>query len=202
MFCSFSWAADLKIRSNIEETAIFISPNAKIKANQIGLTPKQGTKDEDNFFKQSLDSLSSYTVNKSFILELRKDGFEPYRILIPYVKGNDIVIDVNLTRSSNLEMLKEIDAITNKLFNAQRLIRAKNYDDAITFLTKIDGEYPGLSVVKELIGASWYMKKDYKRSYGFYRQAFYANAENKDAQKMLLYLEKSMGIKPLRGEKQ
>ncbi|MGB0454830.1 MAG: hypothetical protein ACPGJV_14065, partial [Bacteriovoracaceae bacterium] len=90
---------------------------------------------------------------------------------------------------------REIDKHVAKLFEAQRLLRAQNVDDAISLLKKVQEDQPFLSIVPEFLGSAYYLKKDNRRSLDFYKQAFRVNPENQDAFVMKNYLEKALGVR-------
>jgi tetratricopeptide (TPR) repeat protein len=81
----------------------------------------------------------------------------------------------------------------NDIFESQRLMRAQQYDEAITLLKIVEQEQPKISIVPELIGSAFYLKKNQKASLTWYEKAYRMNPENKDAYTMKGYLKKALG---------
>jgi tetratricopeptide (TPR) repeat protein len=180
-------AKDLVVNSFPDKAEIRLSsPSGGTIAQKAGETP----------FKISLaEVLRSYANgNNVFVLEVVKEGYETYRIIIPEFLKSDLTIDVVLTQKNDLEFLKRVDKGMNLLFEAQRMIRSRNYQGAQSKIAEVEQLIPKLSITKELEASAYYLQNDFKRALDYYQQAFAANGENLDAYKMIVYLEKAMGL--------
>jgi len=187
---SSSLAKDLVVNSTPDKADVRITSLNGTDVKKAGETP----------FKIPLSEASATYANGAdvFIVEVFKDGYETYRLVIPEFLKADLTLDVILTQRADLETLKKVDKSMADLFEAQRMIRSKNYLGALKKIDEVDKLMPKLSVTKELQAATYYLQNDYKKAFDYYQQAFAANTENLDAYKMILYLEKAMGIKKAR----
>ncbi|MDA8792399.1 hypothetical protein N9N67_04090 [Bacteriovoracaceae bacterium] len=177
-------AASIQIDSNPIEAKIFVSPDGK-REIELGKTP----------YKQDLDDLIDNHVKKmSFILVIRKEGHEPYRIFMTKTGKVDIKLNANLEISRSIQNYKKQDKLIAELFDAQRLIRGRSFNEAISKLTKLEKDYSNMSIVYELKATTYYLMKNIENALAYYRKAFSINSENTDAYKMKEYLEKSLNL--------
>lgn len=190
---SFAHANDLVISTTPDNAEIRIKRLTEPTARKAGQSP----------FKMSLSQLLSNYANGSdmFMIEVIKEGHETYRAVLPAFVKSDLNMQVILQPRADWEEYKKIDKAIAELFEAQRMIRSKNYDGATKKIEEVEKNYPHLSVTKELKASSYYLRNDYKKALDYFQQAYYANTENLDAYKMMVYLEKAMGVKKASGEK-
>ena len=181
---------EFRIRSNPEQADIYVKNTNTGNRIKIGKTPLAMPLSElvSNFAKADV-----------FILELGKDGFEPYRILITKMGSNDIDLLVNLKISKNIKKIKDTDYLISQLFETQRQIRAKDYSGALKKLDKLEEKFPHYSIVYELKASAYYLDKQFKRALNYYRKAFSVNSDNRDAYIMKIYLEKKFKLTPAKG---
>lgn len=186
MFFSFAAPAnELKIDTSPEGAEIFVKKNPDDEPVKIGNSPYSGKVE---------DVRQKFNLGQTFFLELRKEGHEPYHILLAPISKSKIELSFKLKISRDIELTKKFDSIANQLFEAQRLTRDKNFENALKILDEIEKEEKYLSITNEMKGGIYYLKKDFNTALSYYRKAFSINAENKDAYSMKLYLEKSLGI--------
>lgn len=185
MISAHSWGQTIEIKSNPEEAEIFIISDSSVAPSKVGKTP----------FKTSLkDLVNEYVKKNTFIIEIRKEGFEPYRVLFPKATSVDIELSVNMDVNEDIKKIKKHDLLMNELFDVQKLIRGKNFPDALAKLDTLEKDYKDFSVIAELKGTAYYMMEDVEKALSFYRRAFALNSDNIDAYKMKVYLEKKLGI--------
>jgi tetratricopeptide (TPR) repeat protein len=185
LFISSAFAANIEIVSQPAEAEIFIYENADSKPNLLGKTP----------FKQDLQTLIDTYVKKStFIIQLKKDGYNSYNVLFTKTTSVDINLSVNMVVSDNIKNIKKHDMLMQELFTVQKLIRGRNISDALKKLDDLEKKYKGFSIVAELKATAYYMNKDIENALTYYRKAFALNSENIDAYKMKVYLEKKLGV--------
>ena len=186
LLISSAFAKEITVNSTPTKADVKISPLSGGNGRKAGETP----------YKISLSEASTTYANGSdiFIVEVLKEGYETYRILIPNFLKAAINLDVVLEQKTDLETIKKIDKGMADLFEAQRMIRSSNYEGAIQKITEVEKALPKLSVTKELQAAAYYMQNDYKKALDYYQQAFATNTDNLDAYKMVLYLEKAMSV--------
>lgn len=178
-------ANKITINSDPPETEVFVRELGSSNYKKLGKAP----------LDTSFDELKTYFVNTSvFLIEVRKNGFLPYRVTVNDLAKADLSILVNLEPREDFLKYQQIDQNIATLFEAQRLLRAKQYEEAISMLRKVSESEPYLSIVPELIGSAYYLKKENRKSLDFYKRAYRINPENKDAFVMKNYLEKALGV--------
>ncbi len=179
------WAEKIEIKSNPEEAEIFIMTDDAANPQKIGKTP----------FSQDLKELiQTYVKKNTFVFELRKDGYEPYRVLFTKTSNLDVELAVNLEVSREIKTIKKHDLLMVELFDVQKLIRSKNFADALNRLNNLEKDYPHFSIIAELKATTYYMMKDVEKALSYYRKSFALNSDNVDSYKMKVYLEKKLGI--------
>lgn len=182
---TYVWAEKIEIKSNPEEAEIFIISDEGGEPQKIGKTP----------FKQDLKELiQTYVKKNNFVFEIRKDGYEPYRVLFTKTSNLDVELAVNLEVSRDIKTIKKHDLLMVELFDVQKLIRGKNFPDALNKLNLLEKDYPHFSIIAELKATTYYMMKDVEKALSYYRKSFALNSDNVDAYKMKVYLEKKLGI--------
>ncbi len=185
MMLPMAWAEKIEIKSNPEEAEIFVLSDEASPAQKIGKTP----------FKQDLKELiQTYVKKNNFIIELRKDGYDPYRILFTKTSNLDVELAVNMEVSKEIKTIKKHDMLMVELFDVQKLIRGKNFTDAMNKLNLLEKDYPHFSIIAELKATTYYMMKDVEKALSYYRKSFALNSDNVDSYKMKVYLEKKLGI--------
>ncbi len=182
---SVTLSEEISITSNPERAIISVKNAQTGQEVSIGKTP----------YKGNLETIVANVASGSvFMLELKKNGFEPYRILITKTGSSDIAINVNMDVSRSMKMTQDFDLLMNELFDAQRMIRLKDYASSMEKLNVLIKKFPHFSIVYELKGSVFYLMKEFKRSLTFYRKAFATNSKNRDAYRMKIYLEKKFKL--------
>ncbi len=184
-FISYAGAEEIAITSNPEEVNIFVKNAQTGQELNIGKTP----------YKGDVEALTANVANGSvFMIELRKDGFETYRILVTKAGKSDIAVNVNMEVSKDMSMTQDFDLLTGDLFDVQRMVRTKDYQSALKKIEMLEKKFPHFSVVYEMKASVFYLMKEFKRSLTFYRKAFATNPKNRDAYRMKIYLEKKFKV--------
>lgn len=142
----------------------------------------------------SKEVFSQSGADKTFMLKISKDGFDPYRVMMVKNPGVEYKMEVLLETSKEIKTVKEHDMLMSDLFKAQRLIRSNNTADALSMLRKLEKEHKDFSIISELKGIAYYMRKDLNNALSMFREAFSKNSKNIDAYKMKTYLEKRLGL--------
>lgn len=178
-------ANKFNVKSDPSESFVYVRDLGSTDYKKLGKTPLETTFDE----------LKTYFLSSSvFMLEVRKEGYQPYRVIVNDLAKADMDMLLNLQPEEDFLKYQQIDKSVSNLFEAQRLMRAKQYDEAITLLKKISEDEPFLSIVPEFLGSAYYLKKDNRKSLDFYKKAYRLNTANKDAFVMKNYLEKALGV--------
>ena len=184
LFSPLALAGKITIKSQPDAADIFIIDGTS-KPVPLGKTP----------FESDLeDIIRNYVKSSSFVLELKKDGHDPYRVLVAKTANVDMALTATLELSQAITNIKEHDFLMNELFDVQKLIRARNFTDAINKLEDLEKKNPRLSIIPELRATAMYLNKDVEGALSYYRKAFSVNPDNADAYRMKIYLEKKLGV--------
>ena len=132
--------------------------------------------------------------SSSFVIELKKPGHNTYRVLLAKTADVDMELTANLELDQAISNIKEHDLLMNQLFDIQKLVRGRNFRDAVMKLDDLEKKHPGLSIIPELKATAYYMNKEVENALSYYRKAFALNPDNADAYRMKVYLEKKLGI--------
>lgn len=177
----------LRINTIPKEAEIFVfssnEPNAQ--PIKLGRTPYAADLDE---------IVSKFSGVKTLALEIKKEGFNDEKILLSATGNYDVDVNVKMDVYRKIKTIKEHDILMQELFKVQKLIRARNFNDAIKKLTELEKKHKDFSIIAELKAIAYYMSKDIDQALSYFRHAFALNPDNVDAYKMKVYLEKKLGI--------
>lgn len=176
-------ASKLVIKSQPEGAEIFVLSSGK--PVRLGATPYEADLGE---------VMNTYVKANSFVVELKKAGHNPYRLMVAKTEDVDLELTANLELNETVSNIKEHDLLMNQLFDVQKLVRGKNFKDALTKLDELEKKHPALSIIPELKATAYYMNKEVENALSLYRKAFALNPDNHDAYRMKVYLEKKLGV--------
>lgn len=180
------FAGDVDLTSTPEKAEIWIKKTPDDRGTKIGETPFKSTTQE--LFTQAGDG-------KTAIVELVHEGYLPYRFLaIGSSEDADLNLKVTLEVTPEVKAIKKHDSLMAELFKVQKMVRSKNYGDALSRLDALSKDHPHFSIIPELKGITHYMNKDMEKALSMFRMAFSLNPDNADAYKMKVFLEKRLGI--------
>lgn len=189
MYEGIVFGADLNIKTEPDKASVYIRETSSSKRSKLGESP----------LKVSLaDIFANYSKDRTFVVEIEKNGHKNYNMLVSIYNKADINFEVKLEVDHDVDLTKKFDFIIAQLFEAQRLLRDKNYDSAVETLVTLSKKHGNLSTVYEMLGSAYYLKKDFQNALSSYRKAFSLNAENSDAYSMKLYLEKALGVRSVK----
>tara|TARA_B100000886_G_C20406854_1_gene485213 strand:- start:913 stop:1536 length:624 start_codon:yes stop_codon:yes gene_type:complete len=185
---------EITIKSTPSDADIFIKVLGEKEEERIGKTPLTLSAET---VKKLGDPAKSLTV-----IDVRRAGYIHEQLLINDF-GNTVV-EYNFTLEPNAiaNIIDKIDNVGEKLFEAQRLMRAGGYEESITILKELDKKFPYSSLINELIGGAYYLKKEFKTSLLHYDLAYKYNPSNVDSFKMIRFLEKELKVSRPALEKQ
>lgn len=177
-------AEQLKLKSDPPDAIVYIRDLGGAQNVKIGNTPYEGN---------LLDLAANYAKSNFFLVVIEKNGYDSQSILLSDLLKSDIELSINLNPKDDILHYRKIEKSINDIFESQRLMRAQQYDDAIVLLKSAEIEQPKISIIPELIGSAFYLKKDQKASLTWFEKAYRMNPENKDAFTMKAYLKKALG---------
>lgn len=177
---------EITIKSTPSDADIYIKVLGKNEEERIGQTPLTLTSETINKLGDPAKSLT--------VIDIRRPGYIHEQLLI-----NDFgrtVVEYNFTLEPNAiaNIIDKIDTIGEQLFEAQRLMRAGGYEESINMLKELDKKFPYSSLINELIGGAYYLKKDFKTSLLHYDLAYKYNPSNVDSFKMIRFLENELKV--------
>jgi len=114
--------ASLTLQSNPGGAEIWVAPLDGTTPKKLGITPLSTGSDE----AQKLAGTTG-----PIMVEFRKDGYLSSRSMVTDLVPADIAITAQLQRSSGLENIEALNGVVDRLFEAQRLVRAGRLDDAL-----------------------------------------------------------------------
>lgn len=177
-------AEQLKLKSDPPDATIYIRDLSGAQNVKVGNTPYEGNLQ---------DLAANYAKSNFFLVIIEKVGYESQSILLSDLLKSDIELSLNLVPKEDILHFRKLDKSINDIFEAQRLIRAEEYDDALSLLKNLENDQPKLSIIPEMIASAYYLKKQPKTSLVWYEKAYRMNPENKDSFQMKSYLKKSLG---------
>jgi len=181
---SFAYSKSLVITSVQEKVDVYVKNSETNKLVKIGVTPLKIAYSE---------VVDNYSRSDNFMLVMKKDKHSNYRVMISKLHSGKFEINANLDSYTEKGFAKEYALLINKLFDVQRLVRSKNYKDAITDLEQLEKDYPEVGAVYEMKAMTYYMAKDLNKSLSYYRKAASVFPGSKEVYTMKKYLESELG---------
>ena len=180
-----AYAEQLIIKSDPPKADLTVRNLGGTDDTQFGSTPYEG----------SLNELAAnYAKANFFIITVGKEGFISQSFVVSDTLKSDISLNISLIPKEDTLAIQKIDKSIAELFEAQRLLRSNQYDQAIALLKTTESTQGNLSVIPEMLGSAYYLKKDHKGALAWYEKAYRINPSNKDAYTMKEYLRKALGI--------
>lgn len=177
------YAENLTLTSVPSDADIVIKDPTSNVISRLGKTP----------LTRSMDEIVASASTNIFIISVEKNGYASQSLLVTEMPKSEMKLHFNLDPISLSQNNNLLDKSMSSLFEAQRLLRGQQFDEAITLLKKTEEDLNQLSIVPEMIGGAYYLKKDIKSALTWYQKAYRLNPNNKDAFNMKNYLEKALG---------
>ena len=118
-------------------------------------------------------------------VQITKAGYRPLDVLITEIGGKKIDLQANLDPAPGYTEPFVFNKSMEKVFEAQQLIRAGRYDEALKLVKDIQAAVPQLSVAYELEGGIQMIKGDKVAAADALRRAVALNPASADALGML-----------------
>lgn len=179
-------AGDISINTIPSGASVYLTKSDGSQGALLGPTP-YNAKSDDIISKLEGNSLLHLTIIKedyakqSLVLILDESGTYKFTLRLE-----------GMVKDHNVEA---IDKYSSALFDVQKMIRLKDYNNAINLLNQIEKDFPYFSTVSELKGGVYYLSRQFNSSLESYRKAVELNPKNYDAFRMKNYLEKYAGVK-------
>lgn len=188
LISGLTYGKQIEISTSPKSADVFVRNTETGKRFLVGKTP----------YTSSFSALEeSYKIKGNFAVEIQKPGYENYNIFITRLKKSKIKITTTLSLKSTdiASSINKFDNVINKLFDAQRFVRSKGYNQALDVLKTIEDDARYLSSYYEIKAGTLYLKKDFNGALANYRKAYSLNEDNLDVFSMKKYLEKTLGSK-------
>jgi hypothetical protein len=127
------------------------------------------------------------------MVEFSKEGYKTKSVLITELSSMNINLKVSLEGQSGIDDPATMNAQIEALFEAQRLVRVRRFDEAMKLISGIKRAMPTLSSSYELEGGVYYMNGRYQDALDSYRQAVKLNPKSVEAVRMRDMLAKNQG---------
>ncbi|HLE12662.1 MAG: hypothetical protein A2504_10060 [Bdellovibrionales bacterium RIFOXYD12_FULL_39_22] len=184
----------LNIDANQKEVDVFAKTAGEKEFKKVGTTP----------YKVEFNELRK-TMNLSkipMVFEIRKATYITRQFVVVDMGSADMNLYFELEESRDLEEVDRMNKLSSRLFEAQRLIRAKNYNDGTKLLAELAQEYPYASIVYELQGGLYYLKKEMQNALDAFSTALKYDPKNVVAFRMKRFLEAKLNVtRPYQEEK-
>jgi hypothetical protein len=142
-------------------------------------------------------SISANEVNPrrdGFTLEFKKEGFATQNLtVIDSVFSKNIEANITLAQEAHSSDPRKLDSSLNEVAtlvaDIQRDIQTKNYEIAMTKLTKLQVSYPNVATVYSLMGNVHFLERRMDRALVNYKKAIAINPNLFEVQKMVERIE-------------
>ncbi len=175
----------LKIESEPAGADVLVSVQGQT-AKKVGITPYVMQASEQGDRSQAMR------------LVVSKDGFGADSVLLPPSSvGRSGTVFMKLDQSKlpaacvNLEAA--LEKVSRGVADAQYQIKLKNLDQAERQLVQLVDEFQNVSVLHELLGNVYYLRKDIDKALASYRRSQAIAPNNSDTGRMIKRLEESRG---------
>ncbi len=136
-----------------------------------------------------MDRLSEMVNSGPIVVKLTKRGYQQREYIIPNLYNTTLSIDAFLYPS--ISDYRQTNGLIAKLFESQRLIKKKQFDEAIKVTDDIVKTNPNIASAYEMYGTIYFLKKDYQKSYENWIKVIELEPGNVEAQKMVELIEKT-----------
>lgn len=133
-------------------------------------------------------------------LRLTKEGHLPETLILPKsVAGSSINVHAILqaveTNRACEDQSVALRVVSDGVAKAQTLMTQRRYDEAEQGLHHLSLQYPAVSVLFDLLGNVYYLKKDLRKSFESYKQSQRIWPNNIETNRMIQKLEPIVGTR-------
>jgi tetratricopeptide (TPR) repeat protein len=176
------------------QVALHTTPTqARVYAKSLGLGKLEYIGETPLYLKGN-DLDKRYDGSGPLYLEFRKEGYRSGSTIITELSFVDLNVTMELTPESGLEDPSVMNSLIDSMFEAQRLVKVKRYEEALNKLTEIKRNAPQVSAIYELEGGIYYLQQRYQDALDSYRLAVKYNPRNGEALRMKNLIEDSFGV--------
>lgn len=177
---------NVKIHTNPSGAEVYARPVGGGELQLVGTTP---------LFIDSREMDQKFGAGAGAVyMEFHKDGFKKDSLFVTELSRVDLSINKDLKPKRDLEMQYWMNHHISEMFEVRRLVNAKRYSEALRKIRELKKESPMISKVHEMEGGVLVLKRDYRDALDAYRLATKFDPENREALKMVRYLERTYGF--------
>jgi tetratricopeptide (TPR) repeat protein len=118
-------------------------------------------------------------------ISFRKDGYETKDVVLSEVGVDDLMLSAELTPQNGLADQQTINFVIESMFECQRLVRIKRYDEALRLLERLQAMAPQVASIYELKGGVYYLTRNYRDALDNYALAVKYNPKNAETLRMV-----------------
>ena len=178
--------ANVKIHTNPSGADVYARPVGGGDMQLVGKTP---------IFIDSREMDQKFGNGAGAIyMELRKDGYKTDKLFVTEISRIDLSINKDLKPKRDLEMQYWMNHHISEMFEVRRLVNAKRYGIALQKIRELKKESPMISKVHEMEAGVLLLKRNYREALDAYRLSVKYDPENREAVKMVRYLERTYGF--------
>lgn len=175
MLSSCASSAIVHLDSSPPQAKISVKPLGTGAFKEFGETPLSLPSSQ---IEEGLNGSGPVTVTFS------KHGYREKEILLSDISQLNQSVKVNLEPLSSLEDPSLVNAQIEAIFEVQRLIRVKKFEEALKVIAKLKTEAPHLSAPYEMEGGIYFVKGQLAESLDSYRNAVRLNPKSVEAIRM------------------
>jgi tetratricopeptide (TPR) repeat protein len=165
----------VSIKSNPEKAKIYVSDFNSDEKKYLGETPYSGT---------SKDIKTMTNGSGPVFLTLEKDGYFSQRIFVTELNAAEMAVNLSLKPERAIEESFSLDEVISGLFESQRLVKSKRYEEALSLLAKLEEKAPYISIIYELRGGVYFIQKNYTGALEAFSLALKYNPKNVEARRL------------------
>jgi tetratricopeptide (TPR) repeat protein len=134
-----------------------------------------------------------------------KEGYHSSSVLLPgALLGRtgrvSIKMEVVTLPAQCLSQTDSLNKLGRAVAEVQSMIKSKQLETAEKVLTSLIVQYPGLSLVYDLLGNIYYLRRDFDKALVAYRKSISLAPDNSDTQRVIRQIEGFRGASPTNGK--
>jgi tetratricopeptide (TPR) repeat protein len=136
--------------------------------------------------------------NASVQIVVSKEGYLPNSVLLPpAMLGRAGKVNFKLEQQvlpkQCTSQTESLNKLGRAIAEAQSMIKSKQLDQAEKIMTEMIVEYPGISVVYDIIGNIQYLRRDFEKALSAYKKSRALAPDNAKTQRMIQQIESLRG---------
>ena len=181
-------SGSLRVNSTPDKAEVFVAYEGE-QPNKIGETPL------------NVDSrVISENRGRYINLTIKKEGFQQESILVPtgVMKASldlSSKLDEHKLPQQCLDQTASVEKIARGIASVQSLMNRSGYDEARLKLSNLISEFPGVSVLHDLMGNVNYVTKNLDAALASYQRSLGIDPNNVDTQRMVNKIKSIVDIR-------